>query len=113
MKTFKDPFEEYLLTFQATEPPPNLLGRAVARARKRSRARVWAVAAAAILVVASGIVTFDRPRQPLPPIPPASTSIDTGALHMVLSRGGVDALFRQLDLASSQFAKGPNNLSED
>jgi len=113
MKTSKDPFEEYLRAFQPAEPSAALLGRAVARARGHRRAKLCIAAAAVLLMGIFGIVILGRARQSVPYVPHAPASVHAGALYVTLSRGGVDALCEQLDLAGSQLAKGPNTLARN
>jgi hypothetical protein len=110
-----DPFEEYLKTFRPSPPPETLFQNAVARSGRLRRRTIWrTVAAAALIAVCLGVPVYQRARRPPAPAPVApAASVASGSLNLAFCRGGVDALCMQLDLAASQFAQGPNDLSHD
>lgn len=117
-----DSFEEFLRKFGPGSPSDALLQKAQERAGRSRRRMAWLAVAATLLAI-FGLAIFSiqgtRPRSPesFPArgqenaVPCRPVPVDSCSLTRALSSGGVEGLLDQLDLASGQFAKGPNTLS--
>ncbi len=126
MDNSEDRFEEYLRTFRGPAPPSDIGARVRAQYARR-RVRFWAcsgVCATAAILFVTLASPVQQPRSTMPessvtqtsraqdPPPTPRVRVDRGSLMLAYGQGGVETLFAQLDLASSQFSTAPKNLED-